>query len=104
MTIGGADAQHGDAGTERQRSDAVGWQDRDAADGALVGAGAVVADRGGVGEFVALTDQRGEVLEIAGVGCAAEDDFHDRGIPDRGCCSRPTYRAPGRVTGAQASW
>src|SRR5690625_7804331 len=37
-------AEHGDAGTERQGAEPVGWQDRDAADGALVGAGAVIAD------------------------------------------------------------
>src|SRR5690625_1006926 len=79
-------AEHGDSGTERQSSEPVGWQDRDAADGALVRAGAVIADGGGVGVFVALTDQRREVLKITGVGCAAEDDFHDRGIPDRVCC------------------
>src|SRR5699024_12454939 len=76
----------GDSGTERQSSEPVGWQDRDAADGALVRAGALIADGGGVGVFVALTNQRGEVLKITGVGYAAEDDFHDRGIPDRVCC------------------
>ena len=76
-------AEHGDAGAERQRADAVGRQDRDAADRALVGAGAVVAEGHGVGVLVAFTDERAQVLEVARVGGAAEDDLDDAGVPDR---------------------
>ena len=76
-------AEHGDAGAERQGADAVWRQDRHAADGALVGAGAVVAEGHAVGVFVAFSDERGEVLEVAAVGCAAEDDLDDAGVPDR---------------------
>ena len=36
-----------------------------------------------VGGLVTVPDQGGEVLQVAGVGCAAEDDLHDRGVPDR---------------------
>lgn len=43
----------------------------------MQGSGAVVADRDRVGVLVALTDQRGEVLEIASGGGAAEDDLDD---------------------------
>ena len=76
-------AQHRDAGAERQCSDAVWRQDRDAADRALIRAGAVVAEGHAVGVLVALSDERGEVLEVAAVGCAAEDDLDDAGVPDR---------------------
>lgn len=37
-----------------------------------------------VGGFIAVADERGEVLEVATVGCSAEDDLHDRDAPGRG--------------------
>ena len=78
-------AEHGDAGAERQGTDAVGWQDRDAADGALVGAGAAVSEGDAVGVLVVFADEGGEVLEVAAVGGAAEDDLDDAGVSDRAC-------------------
>lgn len=49
-------AQQHDAGAEGQASDAVGWEDRDAAHGSLVGAGAVIAQRHRVGVLVTFPD------------------------------------------------
>ena len=74
--------QEGDTGAEWQRSDSVWRQDGDAADGALVRAGAVVAEGHRVGVLVAFADEGGEVLEITAVGGAAEDDLDDAGVPD----------------------
>src|SRR5699024_9824606 len=71
------------AGAEWQGSDPVRWQDRDAAEGALVRAGAVVAKCHAVGVLVAFPDQRAQVLEVTAVGSATEDDLDDAGIPDR---------------------
>lgn len=42
----------------------------------------MVADRNGVGPFVAFAGQRRQFLKIAGWGSFAEDHLHDRGIPD----------------------
>src|SRR5699024_3074450 len=69
-------AEQGDGGAERQTAQPVGWEDRDPAHGALVGAGAVIAERHRVGELVTLPDQGREVLEVFGVRCTAEDDLH----------------------------
>lgn len=43
----------------------------------------MIAEGHGVGVFVAFTDERGQVLQVAAVGCAAEDHLGDRGVPDR---------------------
>ena len=43
----------------------------------------MVAEGHAVGVLVSLSDEGGEVLEVAAVGCAAEDDLDDAGVPDR---------------------
>lgn len=82
VTMGGG-AEQGDAGAEGQGADAVWREDGNAADGALVGAGAVVTEGDAVGVFVTFADGGGEVLKVSAVGGAAEDDLDDAGVPDR---------------------
>ncbi len=82
---GAGGAEHDDAGAERHGAQDIRGHDRYPADGALRGPVALLADGDGVGEFVAFTDQRGQVLKVAGVGGAAEDDLHDGRVPDGAC-------------------
>ena len=59
-------AQQDERGPEREGADRLGWHHWDASGRALEGSGAVVADGDGVGLLVALADEGGEVLEVAG--------------------------------------
>ena len=77
-------AQQYEAGAERKPPDHIGRHHGHPADRALRGTGAVIADGGGIGDLVTLTDQGAEVLEVFRVRSPTKDDLHDRGIPDRG--------------------